>query len=98
MIRSSTRAPRPTRNRSAAAPNRPPEKTQTVVGILSPRSFSGRAHANELRDGQRSSLICPSPILPAPQPSKQSTKDTGSSEPPNKDILDDFHHAFPLVR
>jgi hypothetical protein len=76
------------------------KKYQTPVGLPSPRSSSGRAHANGVHDGQRSSLICPSPISPAPPPSRQSTKDTGSSHlnPTNKDIRHDFHHAVPLVR
>jgi hypothetical protein len=57
------------------------QKTRTAVGLASPRSSFGRALTNGVHDGQRSSLICPSPISPVPRPSRHGTKDTGSSEP-----------------
>ena len=74
------------------------DKKQIAVGTPSPRSSSGRAHANGLHDGQRSSSICSSPILAAPRLRDKAQRILAHLNPTNKDIRHDFHHAFPLVR
>jgi predicted 3-demethylubiquinone-9 3-methyltransferase (glyoxalase superfamily) len=67
--------------------NRPTKKTP--VGLPSPRSSFGRGHANGVHDGQRSSLICPSPISPAPTPSRDKARRIPVHlNPTNKDWFD----------